>query len=734
MLNITKSTSFSAHRSGWNYVMNNLMRFNSFDKIMLDDFVDITFGYRYRENQIKQTIPYTKPWIGFIHHPPKICPWYEDDYREQIDIHNYMRTYEFSESMEKCEGIFVLSDYLKNYLKKNFDCFKKVPIFSLKHPTSFDSLLLWDYNKFRASGGRGTRVINVGYFLRTLSTIYTAKFQNKRVERILMPSSLEYAIRSLKNEISYKNLTIDKSLVKIMSWQDHKFFDKALEQSLVLLDLYDTSCNNAIIESIVRNTPLLINKHPATIEYLGKNYPLYTNFKKPINVNNEKIYEAHEYIKNLDKTDLSIEYFCDEFNKNVNQIKGRNKPKSRSRKISKNKNILCGSSNFGHRFGWPFVTYEMKKYFNKKAARKSYTDLYVSDFTEHVFKNFFSHNTKYINIDNHNYSGVRGKTLINLQGSDFFIQNKTNEIYKWSNDQWVKENYTKVKDAVAFAQHSTYQNNPWIGMLHNPVNMPNWFGYSQNINSILQKEEFIDALSNCKLLITFSKNQKHDIVQAFKKHNIKNPKIVSLKHPIPELPDTKYFDPNKYFANKKIMQIGYWQRNIHRFLNQKFIDHKKYLFFSDKYCSEILNLEHMVSPLSKNISTNKINDICKTIDYYEKETVIEDITIIKTNKIQYDKYLKSGIIFSEYYDVAASNTILESLIYKTPILTNRTKSSEEYLGKNYPMFYEHPNQIEKILRDENLIIDTHQYLKDLNTENMSINNFLKTLDNYIAKI
>lgn len=733
MLNIKKATTFSAHRSGWAYVMNHLMRFNSFGNIMLDDFVDITFGYKYQENLIKGVIPYSEPWVGFIHHPPKICPWYEDSYKNQIDIHTYMNTYEFHESMEKCEGIFVLSDYLKEYLKSKFPVFKNVPIFSIKHPTSFEDLLLWDYNKFKASGGRGTRVITVGYFLRCLSTIFTARFSNKRVERLLMPSSLPYAVKNLDNEIKYKHLDIDKSLVKIIDWQNHRFYDKALEQSILLLNLYDTSCNNAIIESVVRNTPMLINRHPAIQEYLGDKYPLYTNFNQPISINNEIIYETSKYLKQLDKTELSIEHFCEKFKSNVNNIIGKSKKSKKTiKKNIKQKNILCNTSSFNHRFGWPFVTREIKKHFESKHKSKA-VDVYLNDFTEHVFKNFFADNTKYIGIEGKNYSGVRGKTLLNFQGSDVFV--KDNIMYMWSQDRWVEQSLTSKKSkAIAFSKHSTYIDNPWIGMFHNPIKMPNWFGYSQNINSIIKKEEFIEALDTCLCMITFSPKQKNELQQVFEKNKLKHPAIKNMKHPIHNINPSKYFNPKLYLENKKVFQIGYWQRNIHRFLTNEFEGHDKYLFFSDPYCAEILKLEHMVSKLSNRISKKTIDQICKIIVEYEKPTLINKNIIIKTDKAQYDKYLKSGIIFSEYYDVSASNTILESIMYKTPILTNRHVASEYYLGKKYPMFYDHPNQIEKMLRDENLIIETHEYLKKLNVEDLQIDFFLNKLDGIVGAL
>ena len=113
-LNIANPASFTAHRAGWGYAMNFLMKYHDYDGILLDDFIDITFGYNYLENKINKKIPYKKPWIGFLHHPPSICPWYEESYRNNIDINVFLNSEEFQISAKDLQCLFVLSNYLKN--------------------------------------------------------------------------------------------------------------------------------------------------------------------------------------------------------------------------------------------------------------------------------------------------------------------------------------------------------------------------------------------------------------------------------------------------------------------------------------------------------------------------------------------------------------------------------------------------------------------------------------------
>ena len=48
-----------------------------------------------------------------------------------------------------------------------------------------------------------------------------------------------------------------------------------MSESVVFLDLYDSIANNAVVECISRQTPILVNPIDSVVEYLGKDYPFY---------------------------------------------------------------------------------------------------------------------------------------------------------------------------------------------------------------------------------------------------------------------------------------------------------------------------------------------------------------------------------------------------------------------------------------------------------------------------
>jgi hypothetical protein len=52
-------------------------------------------------------------------------------------------------------------------------------------------------------------------------------------------------------------------------------YDELLAKAVVFLDLIDASAVTTIVECMIRATPLVVNRIPPVIEYLGADYPLY---------------------------------------------------------------------------------------------------------------------------------------------------------------------------------------------------------------------------------------------------------------------------------------------------------------------------------------------------------------------------------------------------------------------------------------------------------------------------
>jgi len=110
--------------------------------------------------------------------------------------------------------------------------------------------------------------------------------------------------------------------VDVLDKVNNEEFDDLLTQNVIFINLVDASAVNTLIECIVRNTPIIINRHPAVIELLGNSYPLYFNTDNytQMNIdilnllsNKDRIYNAHIYLRKLNKNVFTINYFIKNF-------------------------------------------------------------------------------------------------------------------------------------------------------------------------------------------------------------------------------------------------------------------------------------------------------------------------------------------------------------------------------------------------------------------------------------
>lgn len=117
-------------------------------------------------------------------------------------------------------------------------------------------------------------------------------------------------------DASIKALVDQHASVTMLGHQSNEEYDALLSRSIVFLNLIDASAVNTLIECIARNTPVLVNPLPATIEYLGEKYPFFYHSMEEASAmatNTDLIHAAHKYLKAMDKTLLQITTFIKAF-------------------------------------------------------------------------------------------------------------------------------------------------------------------------------------------------------------------------------------------------------------------------------------------------------------------------------------------------------------------------------------------------------------------------------------
>jgi hypothetical protein len=282
---------YGKHRAGWKYTIDSFKNYEiSNNAIHIDSFVDKSFLWgKEHENKL-----YTTDWIGVIHAPP-------GNYPNSLDF--LFDTSNFIKSLERCRGLFTLSSFLMKHVKEKLPQHLHIPVCTLIHPTETPKLI-FSYHNFAKN--KRKKIVQIGYTLRNKCSIYKLKIPNK-LQKCILPFTSR-----MQREIAKSGL---KGVHKISYLSDNDY-DLLLSRNIVFLHLISASASNCIIECIVRNTPILINRLPAVEEYLGKDYPFYFDDLQDASVKAQDIKlirKTHQYLKRVSKERFSQKYFVRSF-------------------------------------------------------------------------------------------------------------------------------------------------------------------------------------------------------------------------------------------------------------------------------------------------------------------------------------------------------------------------------------------------------------------------------------
>lgn len=298
-LAVALESYYGNHRSGWSCAVNALAPLHSNTGIYVDTFIEkkFVFGTEPGEKN-NHPVPYQEPWVGFIHCPPHAPSWFQPDYAPQ----NVFQTELWQQSFKYCQGLFCLTENMRFWLEKQLD----VPVENLIHPTEIPEI------KFSMSAfldNPEPKIVQIGHWLRKLHSIYY--IPTDKYHKITLSKS--YADVDIVREKEVFDLQPDYESVKVVDHLPNDEYDWLLAKNIVYVEMYDTCANNAVLECIVRNTPLLINPLPGVIEYLGQDYPFYfTNREEAAKKAEDlKLVEAtYEYLKHHPfKEKFTCEYF-----------------------------------------------------------------------------------------------------------------------------------------------------------------------------------------------------------------------------------------------------------------------------------------------------------------------------------------------------------------------------------------------------------------------------------------
>lgn len=296
--------AWKEHRSGWGFAMSCLKPLFADQGIYLDTFVEKKFSMDLLDGRVDRVEPYGEPWVGFLHYPPGIPEWHQSACAPQ----NIFQTEAWTQSLPFCRGLFVFSKWMKDWVEKRLT----VPVQVVYHPTETPPILFsWEQYLENPKPS----VIQIGWWLRKMRSIHELPVTNLQ-KVFLDPVAperqhlVDYAIAQERKFLPSEKLSSNK--VICLSYQSNENYDLLLSANIVFLDLYDAVANNAVIECIVRHTPVLVNPLPSVREYLGESYPFYFHSLDEAARKAQDdgcVKEAYDYLKALPKEHLTGDYF-----------------------------------------------------------------------------------------------------------------------------------------------------------------------------------------------------------------------------------------------------------------------------------------------------------------------------------------------------------------------------------------------------------------------------------------
>ena len=379
----------SPHRGGWYLAIEKLAKRMNDTGILCDMYVDRTFHWCADYLSYMGKIPYTVPWTGFIHHTTNttfssynievmlknplfiqslntcVClftlsPSLTKKLKKILfDMKINVRVYSFIHPIVKPDILFSMDKFMETTPKKivqvgawlrnyfsiyalNISSFEKTILVGkdmgdLLIDKNFDILPMSALqnespNLFRANSTYLTNcpcrpekddmsklIKNIIEWINYNPTVKNVVYLNGKIY-------VKCLMRHFENKI-IANIKEMLQSVKIIDTLDNYNYDILLSNSIVFLHLVDSAAVNTVIECIIRNTPILINKTPGVCDLLGPEYPLYYDEQKIISENdfdniltNHNIKNAHKYLKSLDKSCYKINHFVEKLSGVITEL------------------------------------------------------------------------------------------------------------------------------------------------------------------------------------------------------------------------------------------------------------------------------------------------------------------------------------------------------------------------------------------------------------------------------
>lgn len=246
---------------------------------------------------------------------------------------------------------------------------------------------------------------------------------------------------------------------------------------------------------------------------------------------------------------------------------------------------------------------------------------------------------------------------------------------------------------------------PWVGICHHAVEVPPGVErvYQAGPVSLRRYRDLLLAsLTECRGIFTLSGHMETQLRELL---GPSGPLVERLVHPTPldVLPFS--WDDYRRQTQPTIIQLGHFFRRFHAIydLPTRRFD-KMWLAGRQFDIDRILRLEGEVKHPTSLVSTP-----------------------VRLPDDEYDFLLSRNLALVPLYDASACNSLLECIARATPVLTEALPAVIEYMGRDYPLYFQTLEDAARKAEDDQAVRAAHEYLRDMTKLSFSRDYFVQSL-------
>ncbi|MBD2548577.1 hypothetical protein H6G65_03060 [Microcystis elabens FACHB-917] len=262
---------------------------------------------------------------------------------------------------------------------------------------------------------------------------------------------------------------------------------------------------------------------------------------------------------------------------------------------------------------------------------------------------------------------------------------------------------------------------PWVGIFHLPPHVPAIQSRTHQLRRLLTEPRLMEIMATCVATIALSTHLRNFMHEEI----LPGSPAFSLLHPAPyEVPrfmPEQFLERLRSSGRLRLVQLGFWLRRHHLIHRLMAIRPAEIEAFQVG-----INTPRQKQALQLDAA---INDVSLSPDVFLTSRLTDH---------QYDCLLCESVVLLPLYDTSANNSLIECITRCTPVLLERHPAGEEYLGVDYPLFYESFDELCEWLAEASFVdrvLQGHRYLVQLClSRHLEINRCLQGFQSILSNL